>query len=117
MDLEQLAVYLRRDLREVSKLASRGHLPGKKVGGEWRFASWDINYWLELQLPELSEEQLAALESRGRQGLSDEEPIVTSLLSENTIAVSMHATTKASVLRELVSLAPDRAPAPQVGRR
>ena len=36
MDLEQLAVYLHRDVREVSKLANRGYLPGKKVGGEWQ---------------------------------------------------------------------------------
>ena len=38
MDVEQLAAYLRRDAREVGKLANRGRLPGHKVGGEWRFA-------------------------------------------------------------------------------
>ena len=35
MDMEELAAYLRRDVREVGKLASRGHLPGHKVGGQW----------------------------------------------------------------------------------
>ena len=39
MDVEQLAAYLRRDAREVGKLANRGRLPGHKVGGEWRFAA------------------------------------------------------------------------------
>ena len=105
MDLEQLAAYLQRDAREVSKLANRGHLPGKKVGGEWRFASSEINYWIELQMPGLNEEQLAALEQRGHNTLPAEEPLVTSLLTENTIAVPLHAATKASVLRELVHLA------------
>ena len=38
MDVDQLAAYLRRDAREVGKLASRGRLPGHRVGGEWRFA-------------------------------------------------------------------------------
>src|SRR5207249_68841 len=104
MDLEQLAVYLRRDVREVSKLANRGHLPGRKVGGQWRFDSSDINQWLETQLPEFSEEQLEALENRGT-ALADEEPLVTSMLSDSTITVPLLATTKASVLRELVSLA------------
>ena len=33
MDLEQLASYLHRDVREVSKMASRGYLPGHKIGG------------------------------------------------------------------------------------
>ena len=65
MDLQQLAAYLQRDVREVSKLASRGHLPGKKVGGEWRFASSEINYWIETQMHAFTEQELAALEERG----------------------------------------------------
>jgi nitrogen PTS system EIIA component len=105
MDLEQLAAYLRRDVREVSKLANRGRLPGKKVGGQWRFASAEINYWIETQMPGLNEEQLAALEDRGDTALANEEPLVSSLLSENTVAVPLQASTKASVLRELVNLA------------
>src|SRR5439155_1340696 len=51
MDLEQLADYLQRDARELNKLASRGHLPGHKVSGRWRFARAEINQWLETQLP------------------------------------------------------------------
>ena len=42
MTLEQLATYLKRDVREVSKLASRGHLPGQKVAGQWRFSSAEM---------------------------------------------------------------------------
>ena len=41
MDIEQLATYLHRDVRDVSKLASRGHLPGQKVAGQWRFLHED----------------------------------------------------------------------------
>ncbi|HZZ77110.1 MAG TPA: PTS sugar transporter subunit IIA, partial [Gemmataceae bacterium] len=104
MDLQQLAVYLDRDVREVSKLASRGYLPGKKVGGEWRFASSEINYWIETQMHAYTEQELAALEQRGDGNLTAE-PLVTSLLSESTIAVPLAAATKASVLKELVSLA------------
>src|SRR2546426_265447 len=52
MNLEQLATYLQHDLREVSKLASRGHLPGHKVGGQWRFARAEINHWIETQIPD-----------------------------------------------------------------
>ena len=103
MDLEQLASYLQRDLREVSKLANRGHLPGKKIGGEWRFASSDIHYWIETQLPDFSEAQLEALERRGSE--VDAEPLILSMLTESTIAVPLAATTKASVQRELVNLA------------
>jgi nitrogen PTS system EIIA component len=104
MTLEQLAVYLQRDLREVSKLASRGHLPGRKVGGEWRFSPVEINHWLETQMSDYTEQQLTAVEQGPGCG-GDSEPLVSALLSESTIAVPLPATTKASVLRELVRLA------------
>lgn len=105
MDLEQLASYLQRDVREVSKMASRGHLPGQKVAGQWRFASAEINYWLETQLHAYSEEELAALETGAAQGKLENKPLVTTLLSENTMSVPLAAGTKASVLRELVGVA------------
>ena len=105
MDLEQLAVYLRRDVREVSKLASRGHLPGKKVGGEWRFAAQEINYWIETQMHVFSEAELAALE-RGRTATCvASDMLVCSMLSENTISMQLPASTRPSVLKELVNLA------------
>jgi PTS system nitrogen regulatory IIA component len=105
MDLGQLASYLHRDVREVSKMASRGYLPGQKVGGQWRFASAEINYWIETQLPTYSEAELEALEvGTGTVGLENQ-PLVTALLSESTMAVPLAAGTKASVLGELVSLA------------
>jgi PTS system nitrogen regulatory IIA component len=100
MDMEQLAAYLRRDVREVGKLASRGQLPGHKVGGEWRFALAEINHWIETQLPAYTEKQLAALETGG-----GEEPLLAGLLSEACMAVPLMATTRSSVLRELVTLA------------
>jgi PTS system nitrogen regulatory IIA component len=100
MDLEQLATYLQRDLREVSKMVSRGHVPGRKVSGEWRFAPAEINYWIETQLHDYSEQQLTALEEKAVQ-----QPLVTGLLTEATMAVPLPASTHASVLIELVKLA------------
>ena len=102
MNLEQLATYLQRDVREVSKLASRGHLPGHKVGGQWRFARAEINHWIETQLPAYTEKQLANLESAGA---GDGEPLLANLLSEANMAVPLLASTRASVLKELVNLA------------
>src|SRR5262249_37944689 len=104
MDLNQLAVYLQRDVREVSRLASRGHLPGQKVSGNWRFARAEIDHWIETQMPGFSDQQLSALESRGPPAV-DQDPFVTSLLSEATMAVPLAASTRSSVMRELVRLA------------
>ncbi len=104
MDMEQLAAYLQRDVREVGKLASRGHLPGHKVGGQWRFARAEINQWIETQMPSLTDKELTNLESStSRSG--EVEPLLASLLSEASIAVPLAASTRASVLKELVSLA------------
>lgn len=104
MDMEQLAAYLQRDVREVGKLANRGHLPGHKVGGQWRFARAEINQWIETQMPSLTEKELTNLESSAARG-ADAEPLLANLLSEASIAVPLAATTRASVLKELVSLA------------
>ena len=45
-DIDQVAAYLARDAREVGKMASRGHLPGRRVNGEWRFARAEIQRWI-----------------------------------------------------------------------
>lgn len=103
LDIGQLAAYLSRDVREVGKLASRGHLPGRKVNGEWRFARAEINHWIEGQLHEYGEDELAALESA--HGAEIEEPLLANLLCETRVAVPLVASTKVSVLRDLVKLA------------
>jgi PTS system nitrogen regulatory IIA component len=104
MDLQQLASYLQRDAREVSKMASRGYLPGQKVSGEWRFARAEINHWLETQMHAYTEQELTALETAGDRQ-ADQGPLVSALLSEATMAVPLQASTRGSVLRELVKLA------------
>src|SRR5207244_1799835 len=64
----------------------------------------EINQWLESRLHEYTEEQLTALEG-AHASHGEEEPLLASLLSEATIAVPLPATTRASVLKELVVLA------------
>jgi PTS system nitrogen regulatory IIA component len=104
MGLEELATYLHRDVREVSKMASRGYLPGQKVGGEWRFLRVEINHWLEGQLPGYTDQQLTAVEA-GADRNPEYEPLLAEYMTEAAVAVPLNASTKASVLRELVALA------------
>ncbi len=103
MDMQELAAYLRRDVREVGKLASRGHLPGHKVGGEWRFARAEINQWLEGQLSGYSDQQLAALDT-GNRG-DPHRPLIADLLAQDSVAVPLGATTRSSALKALLQLA------------
>lgn len=105
MNLEQVASILHRDVREVTKMADRGHLPGQKVGGQWRFASAEINYWIEQKMSDFTEQQLTNLETGASKGNIDRSPLVTTLLSEDTMAVPLQASTRTSILRELVKVA------------
>src|SRR5947209_20526332 len=104
MGLQELATYLQRDAREVSKWASRGYLPGQKRSGEWRFHRAEINHWIETRLAGYTEQELVALE-KGSNAQQAEEPLLSEFLSEATTAVPLQAGTRPSVLRELVALA------------
>ncbi len=104
MTLEQVASYLQRDVREVCKLASRGYLPGQKIAGQWRFATAEINHWIETQMHAYTEQQLTAVETGPGRSL-DSQFLVTAMMTDTTIAVPLPAATRASVLKELVRLA------------
>jgi PTS system nitrogen regulatory IIA component len=105
MGIQELAVYLQRDAREVMKMASRGHIPGQKVSGEWRFHAVEINHWLENQMHGYTEQELAALETGGKPVKENHQPILSQLISEATISVPLKGSTKKSLLKELVEVA------------
>jgi PTS system nitrogen regulatory IIA component len=102
MDLAQLASLLQRDQRELSKLATRGDLPGRKVGGQWRFANAEIQQWLEAEMPGLNEAQLKNLEDAHPEPT---EPLLTLLLAPDCVEVPLQARTPASAIRAMVRLA------------
>jgi PTS system nitrogen regulatory IIA component len=107
MGLEELAVYLQRDAREVRKMVSRGYLPGHRVSGEWRFNKTEINQWIESQLHAYTEQELTALEATGSASSTAvaEQFLISAMLSEATMAVPLKSSTKSSVMKQLVQLA------------
>lgn len=105
-DLKGLARYLGRDARDLEKLAAQGRLPGHRVAGDWRFHSAEVNRWIELEMPSLSDAQLARFEGalQSREAASD--PLVVHpLMSIATTAVPMEGRTASGVLRSLVRVA------------
>jgi excisionase family DNA binding protein len=57
LTLEELADLLRADPRELEKLAGRGGIPGRRIGGSWRFSRDAVIEWLgESSPPEPGEE-------------------------------------------------------------
>ena len=103
--LDELAKHLGRDRREIEKLASRGRLPGRKVGSSWQFHSMEITRWLEQEMREYSSAELRHVEiSQQSEEVCQRMP-VSSLLHPETVSVPLEARTKRSVLESLVETA------------
>ena len=69
-DVAALAAYLHITPDRVLKLATQGKLPGRRMGGGWRFAEAEIHHWLEERIGARDQEALqqveAALHRSGR---------------------------------------------------
>jgi PTS system nitrogen regulatory IIA component len=107
MSLGQLAAYLRRDARDLDRLAARSKIPGRKAGGKWRFNRREIDQWLDHSLSKLSSQELAGIEV-GVGGASFRpavEPLLANLLSEKLVSVPLLARTRAAAVKALVELA------------
>jgi len=103
MDLQELASYLGRDARELGKLASRGQLPGRKIGGEWRFTTVEIRSWVEREMRHWDEQQLRAIDRPcPTKGFA---PLVAELIPLECIDLHFQARTKDSAIRDLIKLA------------
>jgi nitrogen PTS system EIIA component len=107
-DLTGLARYLHLSPDKVAKLADRGQLPGRKVGGEWRFSKSDIHLWLENRIGLSDEEQLVEVEgvlNRSASAPQEQEVSIAELLPLEAIAVPLSARTRSSVIASMVELA------------
>jgi excisionase family DNA binding protein len=47
MTIQEVSAYLRLAESTVYKLAQEGKLPGRKIGGRWRFSRESLQRWLE----------------------------------------------------------------------
>ena len=103
--LDELAEHLGRDRRELERLANRGRLPGHKRSGNWQFHAAEITQWLEQEMREYSDAQLAAVERSQRSEDVNAAIPVSSLLTIETVQVPLEARTKRSLLEGLVEVA------------
>ena len=62
-NISSLATYLHMMPDKLAKLANRGKLPGRRVGGAWRFSRPEIHQWLETRIGISDDQQLAQMES------------------------------------------------------
>lgn len=105
MTIDELMTQLGRERRDVERMASRGHIPGRRVAGEWRFNRMEITQWLETELRDLDDQGLARVEQTQQSNDLNPRSPISQLLSPETVQVPLDAGTKPSTLKSLVQVA------------
>lgn len=106
-DIDRLAAYLHMSPAAVTKLAERGKLPARRVGGEWRFSAAEIHHWLEDRIGLSDDQELAQMEGAlDRAAEVEVETVsITGLLRMEAIEVPLAARTRGSVITRMAELA------------
>lgn len=107
-DVAGLARYLHVSPAQVAKMAERGSVPGRRIGGQWRFARAEIHHWLEGRIGAADEADLAHVQHLLDREASDREPAtveISQLLLPSAIAIPLAARTRNSVITAMVELA------------
>lgn len=105
---ESLAVYLHLLPNQITKLANRGRIPGRKVAGQWRFSRAEIHHWMEQRMGLLDQDELLQMESvlqRADSGLGQTDTLIAELLQPACIAIPLEARTRSSVIESMTELA------------
>lgn len=103
MSLTELAHHIGMDAREIGRLASRGKLPGKQVGGKWRFNRAQMLDWLQREMHTLDPVHIRNLDRA--MGGGDPTALLGELIAPEAVDMQLDARSRASVPRELVRLA------------
>jgi nitrogen PTS system EIIA component len=107
-DIDRLAVHLHMMPAAVVKLAERGKLPCRRVGGEWRFSAAEIHHWLEERIGLSDEDELVQMEGtldRASGFAPPEEVSIADLLKPEAIEVPLDARTRGSVIKNMTEVA------------
>lgn len=106
-NVESLAAYLHLRPEQVQRLAERGKLPGRRVGGQWRFTGAEIHRWLEHRIGLSAEEELVRVEGAMQPTPAEVEPALTvsELLRPEAIQIPLAAKTRNSVIHEMCQVA------------
>ncbi len=107
LDVEQLAAYLHLTPPQVRRLADRDQLPGRRIGGEWRFSEAEVHTWLENRIGASNIDELVRVQQdvdRWSDANSNSVELGR-LLHPDAIAIPLDARTRGSVIRNICKLA------------
>lgn len=106
-DIHRLATYLHLTRDQVTRLAERGKLPGRRVAGQWRFPQAEVHLWWEDRIGTSGQAELAHVETvLSRSGNEVHEHIsLAEMLPLESIAIPLNARTRNSAMTGMVELA------------
>ncbi len=107
LDVDQLAAYLHLTPQQVRRLADREQLPGRRIGGAWRFSEAEVHSWLEDRIGASSLDELTQVQQvvdRWSDANSDSVELGL-LLHPEAIEIPLAARTRSSVIRNICKLA------------
>jgi PTS system nitrogen regulatory IIA component len=106
-DIEGLARYLHITPQQVERLASRGLVPARRVGGKWRFSPAEIHHWMEERMGLLEDNELQQVEGALAQAdnLQAHEIRIADMLRLESIDTALSGRTRNSVINQMCQLA------------
>lgn len=106
-DVQTLATYLHLTPAQVEKMAGRDQLPGRRIGGEWRFSRSEIHHWFEERIGLGDQSELEQFEKVLDTAERDSDSSLANLLQPSTIWIPLAARTRNSVISQMCQLAAD----------
>jgi PTS system nitrogen regulatory IIA component len=107
-DINSLSAYLHLTPEQVKKMAERNKLPGRRIGGQWRFSRPEIHQWFEDRIGVSDERELMEVEKvfeiQSQKQIIDDFHI-PDLLTIDNIAAPLLARTKSKVISKMCELA------------
>src|SRR5690606_32487281 len=105
-DIEALARYLHLSAAQVQRMAERNQIPGRKIGGQWRFSQAEVHHWLEERIGASDESELVEMESvLDRQHSNAEVVRIAALIPPECVEPQLNARSRGKVIDAMVDLA------------
>lgn len=106
-DISSLAAYLHLTPEQVRKMAERERLPGRRIGGQWRFSQAEIHNWFEQRIGASDESELVQVE-KVLEIQSRKQPVeeftIPDLLKPENVFFPLLAKTKIKVITKICDL-------------
>ncbi len=106
-DVQSLATYLHLTPAQVERMASRNQLPGRRVGGQWRFSASEIHHWFEDRIGASDPAELQHVQRVLDSDRPLDEQSIADLLQRKSIQIPLQARTRNSVIERMCCLVAD----------